>query len=201
MPIDREKIIDTLATTEFTSDEQGLLPYDGHILLSRLPARFWHLFSIKILQEAGQKFHRSTATLLEMSGAECAYHTAWHITQSDLFHGLVTPMLSAENEKEETLHGLYAIATGLGWINAEIAQLIPGEKMVIIAHHYDYFAADAYDDFKYEKPFLYRGMNRAMMDLVYGDPYPDGLGKFQCEQTKGIECGDEYGEFIVTPRT
>ncbi len=36
------------------------------------------------------------------------------------------------------------------------------------------------------------------MDIAYGDPYPNGYGKFTCVQTKGIEMGDPYGEFIVT---
>ena len=44
------------------------------------------------------------------------------------------------------------------------------------------------------------GVSRAFMDIAFGDaPYPNGLGKFKCEQTKGIELGDEYGEFVVTP--
>ena len=47
-----------------------------------------------------------------------------------------------------------------------------------------------------------RGVCVAFMDLAYGGDYDPtgktGLRTFQCEQTKGIECGDEYGEFVVT---
>lgn len=77
--------------------------------------------------------------------------------------------------------------------------LIPGEKKVVRA--YDYYESDVKDTFKPEKPFAYmmKGVCRAFMDIAYGDrPYPYGLGKFKCEQTKGIELGDEYGEFVVT---
>jgi hypothetical protein len=38
----------------------------------------------------------------------------------------------------------------------------------------------------------------AFMDLAYGEPYPDGMRTFQCEQVRGIETGDDYGEFLVT---
>ncbi|MDR0307749.1 MAG: hypothetical protein LBI42_13060 [Chitinispirillales bacterium] len=40
------------------------------------------------------------------------------------------------------------------------------------------------------------------MDLAYGGPYDPtdktGLKSFYCKQTKGIESGDGYGEFVVT---
>lgn len=40
------------------------------------------------------------------------------------------------------------------------------------------------------------------MDLAYGGTYdPTGktaLNTFSCIQTKGIEAGDAYGEFVVT---
>ena len=33
---------------------------------------------------------------------------------------------------------------------------------------------------------------------VWNKLYPNGFGKFKCEQGKAIELGDEYGEFVVT---
>ena len=44
-----------------------------------------------------------------------------------------------------------------------------------------------------------RGVTRAFMDLAYGKSYPEGFGTFQCTQTKAIELGDSYGEFVITP--
>ncbi|MBW1782135.1 MAG: hypothetical protein JRL30_15525 [Deltaproteobacteria bacterium] len=47
--------------------------------------------------------------------------------------------------------------------------------------------------------YMIQGVSAAFMDIAYGDkPYPDGMGTFKCEQTKGIEIGDDYGEFLVT---
>jgi hypothetical protein len=41
---------------------------------------------------------------------------------------------------------------------------------------------------------------QAFFDLTYADPYPDGMDTFVCQQTKGIEVGDPYGEFVVTKK-
>ncbi|NLV26137.1 MAG: hypothetical protein GXY48_03060 [Methanomicrobiales archaeon] len=42
----------------------------------------------------------------------------------------------------------------------------------------------------------------AFMDLANGGPYDKtgktGMWTFKSEQTKGIECGDDYGEFVIT---
>ncbi len=50
--------------------------------------------------------------------------------------------------------------------------------------------------------YMIRGVCAAFMDLAYGGEYnptgQTGLRTFQCAQTKGIECGDDYGEFVVT---
>ena len=53
--------------------------------------------------------------------------------------------------------------------------------------------------------YMIRGVAAAFMDLAYGGKY-DPTGKTgrrtcQCVQTMGIECGDEYGEFVVTRAT
>lgn len=50
--------------------------------------------------------------------------------------------------------------------------------------------------------YMIQGVSAAFMDLAYGGPYDPtgktGLRTFMCKQTKGIECGDDYGEFVVT---
>ena len=85
-----------------------------------------------------------------------------------------------------------------GWAKSEIVELVPGERMVVRA--YDYYEADVVDrgtsDTK--SAYMIAGVSAAFMDLAYGEPYPNGLRTFKCEQTKGIECGDAYGEFVVT---
>lgn len=195
MAIDREKIIRDLSEINIESNEDGLMPFYG-VLLNRFPTNFWNSFSLKIIDAAGDHLYDSASGLLENAAAECGYHTGWGILNSEEFKAIVEPMI--END-EDKLHGLFAIVTALGWAKADVVELIPGEKMVVRANNY--YEADVKDQLSTQKPFAFMltGISRAFMDLIYGDsPYPDGFDKFKCEQTQGIEIGDEYGEFVVT---
>lgn len=197
MAIDRAKAISDLSQIKVQGNDQGLIPGFG-VLVNQLPGQFWNLFSEKILKAAGDDLYDDAAGLLENAAAECGYHTGWGIINSDEFQAVIGPMI--EKQPEDVLHGAYAVFTAWGWADAEIVELTPGEKMVIRVK--DYYEADVKDDFKPKKPFAYMisGVSRAFMDIAYGDnAYPNGFGKYKCEQTKAIELGDSYGEFVVTP--
>jgi hypothetical protein len=70
----------------------------------------------------------------------------------------------------------------------------------MVVRAYDYYESDV----KTDRPSAYmiQGVSAAFMDLAYGGDYDStgntALRTFQCTQTKGIEIGDEYGEFVVT---
>jgi hypothetical protein len=198
MPIDRNKAVKDLSSISVQGDDQGLIDAFG-VLINQLPVAFWNKFTIKILEAAGDSLYDSAAGLLENAAAECGYHTGWGIINSEEFKSVVGPMISDATALEDTLAGAYATFTAWGWAKAEIVELTPGEKMVIRA--YDYYESDIKDSYSVKNPCAYmiKGVSRAFMDIAYGDnPYPNGFGKFKCTQTKGIELGDEYGEFIVT---
>lgn len=198
MSIDRAKAISDLSKIQVKGDDDGLIPAFG-VLINQLPAGFWNSFSVKILQAAGKDLYDDAAGLLENAGSECGYHTGYGIINSEEFKSIVGPMISKETALQDTLDGAYAVFTAFGWAKAEITELIPGEKMVIRAD--DYYESDVKETFKPEKPFAYmiKGVSRAFMDIAYGkEAYPNGHGTFKCEQSKAIELGDKYGEFIVT---
>ncbi|MFH2034987.1 MAG: hypothetical protein ABIJ45_01180 [Candidatus Zixiibacteriota bacterium] len=192
MAIDRKRIIDNLSTLKVQGNDEGLIPAFG-VLVNQLPANFWNGFSEKILDAAGEELFEVAEGLLENAAAECGYHTGFGIITSDEFNSVVGPMI--ENKPEDILHGAYGVFTAWGWANSEIVELIPGEKMVVRA--YDYYESDINKP-KKNCAYMIRGVSRAFMDLAYSSEYPKGLGKFKCAQTKGIEMGDEYGEFVIT---
>ncbi|MCB9654814.1 MAG: hypothetical protein H6729_11860 [Deltaproteobacteria bacterium] len=202
MTIDREKAIEQLSQIRVRGNAEGLIPAFG-VLVNQFPTEFWNSFSLKILKEAGEALHDDAAGLLENAAGECGYHTGWGIINSDEFKSIVGPMVDPNTPFEDTLRGAYAVFTAWGWAKAEIVEIEPGEKMVVRA--YDYYEADVSKSNaqspEAKKPFAFmiKGVSRAFMDIAYGDqPYPNGHGKFKCEQTKGIELGDPYGEFVVT---
>jgi hypothetical protein len=198
MAINRAKAIEDLSKIEVQGNNEGLIPGFG-VLVQQLPANLWSSFSAKIIQAAGPDLYDDAVGLLENAAAECGYHTGWGIINSNEFNAVIGPMISESTKLEDILDGAYAVFTAWGWANAEIVELVPGERMVIRA--YDYYEQEGARGFTPEKPFAYmiRGVSRAFMDLAYGNSvYPNGFGKFKCDQTKAIELGDEYGEFVVT---
>ena len=69
----------------------------------------------------------------------------------------------------------------------------------MVVRAYDYYESDFVIHGTTKRPaaFMLRGICSAFMDLAYGEPFPNGMNTFSCIQTKGIELGDDYGEFLV----
>jgi hypothetical protein len=195
MAIDRKKIIDAMSKIELAGNENGLIPGMG-VFINQLPVDFWNDFPAKIFFKMDPNLQEAAKSLLINAGHECGYHTGYGIITSEEWKAIVQPMI--EKVPEDVLHGAFAIFTAWGWGKAEIVELIPGEKMVVRA--YDYYERDVlkFGYTPYPLAFMITGVSAAFMDLAYGKPYPDGLRTFMGTQVKGIECGDDYGEFVIT---
>ncbi|MCP4547865.1 MAG: hypothetical protein GY835_15490 [bacterium] len=194
MAINRDKVIKDMSKIQVKGNSEGLIPAFG-VMVNQMPAGFWNGFSNRIMSAAGDDLQDAAEGLLENAAAECGYHTGYGIITSEEFNSVVGPMISEESQAEDVLHGAYGVFTAWGWAKSEIVELIPGEKMVVRA--YDYYEADS-PSTKGNCSYMIKGVSRAFMDLAYSKTYPDGHGKYKCEQTKGIENGDAYGEFVVT---
>ena len=198
MAIDRKRIIQALSELDVAGNEDGLIP-SYNVFVNQLPADFWNSFAHRLVRSIDVDLLEAGETLLVNAAHECGYHTGYGIITSEEWKAVVEPMV--EQVPEDILHGAYAVFTAWGWANSEIVELIPGEKMVVRA--YDYYESDvvkcgASDKFS---AYMISGVSSAFMSLAYGGDYdPTGapLGMFVCKQTKGLECGDEYGEFVVT---
>jgi hypothetical protein len=194
MAIDRSKAVADLSQIKMKGNTDGLMPAMG-VLIQFLPASFWNSFTEKMLRAAGNAHYSAVAAGLERAAHECGYHTGYGIINSDEFKAAVGPMI--QKVPDDVLHGAYAVFTAWGWANAEIVELVANERMTVRA--YSYYEAEIRDTLTVRRPCAYmiQGVSAAFMDLGYGQPYPNGLGTFRCEQTKGIEVGDPYGEFVV----
>jgi hypothetical protein len=199
MAINRELIINELSKLEIHSNESGLIPGYG-VFIQQFPAEIWTLFSERLTRNVPDEMVETAEWLLINAAQECGYHTGYGIITSEEWKAVVEPMI--ENVPEDILHGAFAIFTAWGWGKAEIHELIPGEKMVVRA--YNYYEADIVEYGRSHKPSAYTltGVCAAFMDLAYGGPYDPtgktGLKTFAAKQTKGIECGDYFGEFVIT---
>ncbi|MBN2088890.1 hypothetical protein JW964_04720 [candidate division KSB1 bacterium] len=195
MAIDRQKIIDSLSKIEVKGNSEGLIP-GFNVLVTQLPTKFWNNFAEKIMMTVSPDLQEAAWGLLYNAATECGYNTGYGIITSEEWKAVVAPMV--EKAPEDVLHGAFAVFTAWGWANAEIVELVPNEKMVVCA--YNYYEADTAKGGKlpYVLAPMITGVAAGFMDLAYGEPYPNGLRTFIGKQTKGIEKGDAYGEFVVT---
>jgi hypothetical protein len=198
MAVDREKIINDMSQIRLSCNDFGLIDFCG-VLINELPTDFWNSFADRLTAKVNPELLEATEYLLYNAAHECGYHTGYGIINSEEWKAVVAPMLET---KEDTLHGLFAVSTALGWGKAAIVDLKPNEKMLVKADNY--YETDILEMGAYSKKSAYmlQGVCAAFMDLVYGGEYDPrgktGFDTFKCKQLKGIECGDAFGEFLVT---
>jgi hypothetical protein len=199
MAIDRKKIIEEMSKVKVLGNEEGMIP-GFNVYVQQLPSEFWNGFARRIDNSVPEDLIEVAEALLKNAAHECGYHTGYGIITSDEWNSVVSPMI--EKAPEDVLHGAFAVFTAWGWAQSEVIEIVPNEKMVVRA--YDYYESDVMLYGKAQRPSAYmiQGVAAAFMDLAYGGNY-DATGKtgmrtFQCEQVKGIEIGDDYGEFVVT---
>jgi hypothetical protein len=191
MTVMRDTVVKSLAKLRIQSDEDGLIP-EYEVLVNLLPVSLLNTFSEKILKAAPPEKKEQVEAGLVRAAYECGYHTGCGVITSDVFNEVVIPMVT--DGEIDILRGAYAAFTAWGWAKAGIVQIKEGEKMVVRA--FDYYEADGGGEGL--RAYMLRGLSQAFFDLAYADPYPDGMDTFVCHQTKGIEMGDSYGEFVVT---
>ena len=193
MTVMRDTVVKSLAKIRIQSDENGLIP-EYEVLVNLLPVSLLNKFSERILTAVPAEKKKEVEEGLVRAAYECGYHTGCGVITSDIFNEVVIPMVT--DGEIDILRGAYAAFTAWGWAKAGIVQIKEGEKMVVRA--FDYYEADGLGDGL--RAFMLRGLSQAFFDIAYADPYPDGMDTFVCQQTKGIETGDQYGEFIVTKK-
>ena len=193
MTVMRDTVVKSLAKVKVQVDENGLIPeYD--VLVNLLPVNLLNTFSERMMAAAPAEKKAVVEEGLVRAAYECGYHTGCGIITSDIFNDVVLPMVT-EGEKD-ILRGAYAAFTAWGWAKSGFVQLKEGEKMVIRTN--DYYEAESQGEGL--RAYMIRGLSQAFFELTYSDPYPDGMDTFVCQQTKGIELGDPYGEFVVTKK-
>lgn len=199
MAIDRNSIIEEMSRITILGDTEGIIQ-GFKVCVNVLPVAFWNGFAERLIQKVDDDQIEAVEYLLVNAAHECGYHTGYGIIMSEEWSRIVAPMI--EKVPEDILYGAFAVLTAWGWAQIEIVDLIPGERMV--ARAYDYYESDIVSYGKRDRPCAYmlQGVTAAFMDLAYGGAYDKtgktGIWTFQCRQTKGIECGDDYGEFVVT---
>jgi len=193
MTVMRDQVVKNLVEIEVASNDDGLIPA-FNVLVNQLPSSFWNTVAEKMMAIAPPERKAEMEAALVNCAYECGYHTGYGIITSPEFDSVVSPMVT-EGAKD-VLRGAYAVFTAWGWAKSGIVQIKEGDRMVVRA--VDYYEADSGGDGK--RAFMIRGVSAAFMELAYADAYPNGMNTFTSDQTKGIEVGDQFGEFVVSKK-
>jgi hypothetical protein len=191
----RRALIQEVRGIDVEAGAEGAIERFG-VRINRLPVVFWQEFAERVLRAARPDLEPAAWHLLYNAAHEGGYHTGWSVRQSAEWDALVRPKV--ERVPEDVLHAAFAVFTAWGWGKTEIVELVPGERLVVRA--YDYYEADGAKERLSERCLapMITGAATAFMELAYGGPYPQGLGTFFGQQVKGLECGDTYGEFVIS---
>ncbi|MGV8042715.1 MAG: hypothetical protein AB2L07_22565 [Thermoanaerobaculaceae bacterium] len=193
MTVMRDQVVKQLVQVEAKPNEDGLIPA-FNVLVNQLPWTFWNTVAERMMAITPPDRKAAMETALVNCAYECGYHTGFGIVTSPEFESVVTPMVT-EGAKD-VLRGAFAVFTAWGWAKSGIVQIKEGESMTIRA--VDYYEADSGGEGR--RAYMIRGVSAAFMELAYAAPYPNGMNTFKSEQTRGMEAGDQFGEFAVTKR-
>ncbi len=193
MTVMRDQVVKSLAEIEVKPDENGLIPA-FNVLVNQLPCSFWNTVAEKMTAIAPPDRKDEIEGALVNCAYECGYHTGYGIITSPEFESVVQPMVT-EGAKD-VLRGAYAVFTAWGWAKSGIVQVKEGESMTVRA--VDYYEAESGGEGP--RAYMIRGVSSAFMELAYAAPYPNGMNTFASTQTKGIEVGDQFGEFVITKK-
>jgi hypothetical protein len=193
MTVMRDQVVEQLVDVEVKVNDDGLIPA-FNVLVNQLPTAFWNTVAERMMALAPPERKEEMEEALVRCAYECGYHTGYGIITSPEFEAVVMPMVTAG--AKDVLRGAYAVFTAWGWAKSGVVQIKEGERMVVRA--VDYYESDSGGEGP--RAYMIRGVSAAFFELAYAAPYPDGMDSFACEQTKGMEVGDPYGEFVVTKK-
>ena len=213
-PVQYLGIREALTGMEICGNEDGALSAFG-VLLTRMFANYYALISYRYLKEMtkeiGEMGTEIAEELLIEAGHVCAFNTFGGIMESNEWNGLIKPML---RDRDDWVHGIVACLNSLGWGKLEIAELVPGEKLVLRVHSgYENNNHQAkYGEADRPKALFKTGATAGIMNLIYhGDittnpelteEYYNKVfkteGRFIAKQTACRSNGAEYDEFVAT---
>ncbi|MGB3210058.1 MAG: hypothetical protein WBB19_05060 [Desulforhopalus sp.] len=193
MAIDTDKIIQAVMQGSRIREEKGIIPLFG-VYLSMISVQYYNRISFGFEKKAENR--KYAEKLLVEAGQECGYTTFYGIRNSWEWDEVVKPMIETV---EDQIHCFISIAIAFGWGDLMVQEVVPEKKLVICAN--DSYEAkgyiDAYGKADAGKCYMLRGVTAALMDLVYGDGYPDDIFQYTAVETQCRAKGDPCCEFIA----
>ncbi|MBI2264216.1 MAG: hypothetical protein HYU64_03450 [Armatimonadetes bacterium] len=203
MAINEPAIIDAVSSMKIEGNEEGIIPA-FNVLLTLMYTDFYTRmcfeFEREVTKVLPEEIQDVGKILLIDAAVQCGYHTFNGIMNSVEWKALIEPMIEKVDDK---IHGLTAVTNALGWGNWQVADLVPGQKLVLRARN-SYESENYLRDYGRAtegKCYMLTGVATSFMDLVYGKAFPDGMNTFESKEVKCRAKGDPYCEFVSVPTT
>lgn len=195
MAIDSKRVIEIASRLPVESNEKGIMAAFGVYA-----ALNYNEFYFKVVSRVIQRVDIETAQIVQKklydAVLECGYHTFHGVRTSMHWREYIFPMIKSP---EDEVHALVAYTNifGIGYI--EIEELLPAKKLVtIVKNAYDpgrYL--EEYGPQPYSRCYMFSACTASYMDLVYGPPYPKGMGTFIANEVSCRSKGDYICRFIA----
>jgi len=196
MAIDPQKIISVYSAGELPRDKKGIMGIFGIYAAYNYNEFFYRIVSKALIQTSKEEAEKIENQLYQ-AVLECAYYTFHGARTSMSWREIVYPMIETPEDEVQALVA-FTNVFGIGYL--EVVELIPDNKLVTRVYN-------AYDPGRYLEEYgpqphgrcyMFRACTASYMDLVYGPPFPNGIGTFKCEEVKCRSMGDKYCEFVAT---
>lgn len=170
--------------------------------LDRLPASFWARFEESLTGTSADDGLEPGEWSLVQAARDLGYHTGHEILESATWQDFILPLDSGDADDGDVLHATFATLSGLGLADCDIVELVPFERLVLRVYGYWGVLIPGPKRNRRTATLVTRGVCAAIMDLAYGGPYDDlgirNIGMFSCRQTRSVDRGDRYDEFVTT---
>lgn len=167
-----------------------------------LPPSFWIRFEESLDSPALHDTLEAGEWSLVQAARSLGYHTGAQLVTADQLDEIGVSFESTAGSASDVLHSLFSALSGVGPADCEIVSLVAYEELVLRVYGYWGVLVPGPERTRRTGSLVVRGLCAAVMDLAYGGPYDEagrfGLGSFVCRQTRSVECGHPYDEFVVT---
>lgn len=195
-----KKAPETVVRIETNGCQRVCPPYGGTV--DRLPATFWEIFQESLNGSGAEEGMDAAEWSLVQSAHDLGYHSGHEIVESTGWAEFIAPLQSAAADAGDVLHATFAALSGMGLDDCEIVEMVPFERLVLRVYGYWGLLIPGPGRNRRRATLVVRGLCAAVMDLAYGGPYDDARrGKFgphTCRQTRSVERGDAFDEFVTT---
>jgi len=194
MAVNEQIIIDGVSQLEVVGNENGLIPVFG-VYLNNGMASFFNSLSFEFEKALGSGYHAETEKILINCAHVCAYNTFYGIQNSMEWKGLIQPMI---NSAEDMVIASVAVCNALGWTKWSVASITPKQAVFVAEKGYEAeLYLEKYGLSKHAVCYMLCGVASGLMDLAFGEAYPDGMYSYETKEQNCRAMGSSTCEFIT----